>query len=336
MAILRYILKRLLFVIPQLLGILFVSFFLIKLIPGDPAVLMLGPNATADAVAKLRAEMGLDLPVIQQFGIYLKNVAQGDLGMSWQTAKPVLVDLAERFPATLELVTLSLILAIVIGLGLGIASAMRPKGILRKVANYYGLLAGAVPDFWLALVFIFLFYSVLNWVPAPLGRYSIMMIAPPTVTGSILIDSILAGQWDVFRSALGHLILPVATLGLVNAGPILKVTQSSMDRALSSDFMAYARMNGLPRRMIRAQALRAAAPNVITIISVLYSFTIGAAVLVEIVFGWGGAGQYAVAGVLNADLNPVLGFVIFSAILSLIVYLITDLLYYALDPRTRG
>ncbi|GGB09250.1 ABC transporter permease [Allosediminivita pacifica] len=336
MQILRYILKRLLFVIPQMLGILFISFFLIKLIPGDPAVLMLGPNATADAVAKLRAEMGLDLPVFQQFMIYLGNVLQGDLGMSWQSARPVLSDLMTRFPATLELVTLSLLLAVVIGLGLGIASAMRPRGAVRKAANYYGLLSGAIPDFWLALVFIFVFYTLLGWAPAPLGRYSIMLIPPQTITGSVLVDSLITGRFDVFMSALSHLALPVLTLGLVNAGPILKATQSSMDRALGSDFIAYARMNGLPRRMIRRQALRAALPNIITIISVLYSFTIGAAVLVEIVFGWGGAGQYAVAGVLNSDLNPVLGFVIFSAVLSLIVYLIVDLLYFALDPRTRG
>lgn len=336
MQIARYIGKRLLYVIPQMLGILFVSFFLIKLIPGDPAVLMLGPNATADAVAKLRTEMGLDEPVFRQFLIYLGDVVQGDLGMSWQSARPVLADLMDRFPATLELVTLSLLVAVVIGMGLGIASAMRPRGLLRKISNYYGLLSGAVPDFWLALVFIFVFYSLLQWAPAPLGRYSIMLLPPETITGSVVIDSLITGRFDVFFSALGHLVLPVATLGLVNAGPILKVTQTSMDRALSSDFMAYARMNGLPRKMIRKQALRAALPNIITIISVLYSFTIGAAVLVEIVFGWGGAGQYAVAGVLNADLNPVLGFVIFSAVLSLIVYLIVDLLYYALDPRTRG
>lgn len=336
MQIALYIGKRLLFVIPQMLGILFISFFLIKLIPGDPAVLMLGPNATTEAVAKLRAEMGLDLPVMKQFMIYLGNVVQGDLGMSWQTAKPVLSDLLERFPATLELVTLSLLLALAIGIPLGVASSMRKRGLIRKVADYYGLLAGALPDFWLALVGIFLFYSVLKWAPAPLGRYSIMLIPPPTVTGSILIDSLIAGNFQVFKSALAQLVLPVGTLGLVNAGPILKITQSTMDRALASDYMAYARMSGLPRKTVRKQAFRASLPNIITIVSVLYSFLIGGAVLVEIVFGWGGAGQYAVAGVLNADINPVLGFVTFAALLSLAVYLIVDLAYFALDPRTRG
>ncbi|SFR12278.1 ABC transporter permease [Poseidonocella sedimentorum] len=336
MQIARYIGKRLLFVIPQLLGILFISFFMIKLIPGDPAVLMLGPNATEEAVLRLRAEMGLDKPVMTQFLIYLGNVVQGDLGMSWQTAKPVLSDLLERFPATLELVILSLLLALAIGIPLGVASSMRKSGPIRKIADYYGLLAGAIPDFWLALVLIFVFYSILQWVPAPLGRYSIMLIPPQPITGSILIDSLLQRRFDVFTSALAQLILPVATLGLVNAGPILKITQSTMDRALASDYMAYARMSGLPRRTVRRQAIRASLPNIITIVSILFSFLIGGAVLVEIVFGWGGAGQYAVAGVLNADINPVLGFVIFAAILSLVVYLIVDLLYFALDPRTRG
>ncbi len=335
MRIALYIGKRLLFVIPQLLGIVFISFFLIKLIPGDPAVLMLGPNATASAVEKLRAEMGLDQPVVQQFLIYMENVLKGDLGMSWQTARPVLTDLLERFPATLELVVLSLIVALLIGIPLGVSSAMRPRGPLRKVADYYGLLAGALPDFWLALVLIFVFYSILQIAPAPLGRYSIMMLPPQNVTGFLLIDALIGRNFDVFFSALSHLFLPVLTLGLVNAGPILKITQSTMDRALTSDFIGYARMSGLPRKMVRRQAIRASAPNIITIVSVLFSFLIGSAVLVEIVFGWGGAGQYAVAGVLNADINPVLGFVLFSAVLSLVVYLIVDLLYFALDPRTR-
>ncbi|MBP0617741.1 ABC transporter permease [Jiella mangrovi] len=335
MQILRYIARRLLFVIPQLIGIVAISFFLIKLIPGDPAVLMLGPNATADAVANLRSQMGLDQPLVNQFFIYLGNVARGDLGMSWQTANPVLTDLLQRFPATLELVTLSLLLALAIGIPLGVASSMHKRGALRRFADGYGLLAGALPDFWLALVLIFVFYSVLQIAPAPLGRFSFMLIPPETITGSVLIDSLIEGRFDVFWSALGHLILPVLTLGLVNAGPILKITQSTMDRALSSDYIAFARLSGLPRRTVRAQAFRASLPNIITIVSVLYSFLIGSAVLVEIVFGWGGAGQYAVAGVLNADVNPVLGFVLFAAMLSLVVYLVVDLLYFALDPRTR-
>jgi len=202
--------------------------------------------------------------------------------------------------------------------------------IFAKVAA-----AGSIPDFWLALMLIFVFYSVFQLAPPPMGRIDFAYLPPPTVTGSLVIDSLLAGDLGAAQSALSHLVLPVLTLGLINAGPILKITQSTMDRALRSDFLAYARMSGLPRRTIIRQAIHVSLPSVITIVSVLFSFAIGGAVLVEIVFSWGGAGQYAVQGVLNSDLNPVLGFVLFSAVLSLLTYLVVDLLYFALDPRTR-
>jgi peptide/nickel transport system permease protein len=333
--VLTYIGRRLIFVGPQLVGILLVSFLLVKLIPGDPAVMMLGPFATDEGLARLRGEMGLDRSIVEQFLIYLWKVVHGDLGSSWQTTMPVTSDLAQRFPATLELVTLSLLLALLIGVPLGVAGARAKSGFLHKIAGYYGLLAGALPDFWFALVLIFVFYTLLGVAPAPLGRLDFTVIPPPTITGSLLIDSLVTGNWAALRNAAGHLILPVLTLGLINAAPILKMTQSTMERMLEADFSRYAEMCGLPRHVVVRNALRNALPSVITIVSVLYGFLIGGAVLVEIVFSWGGAGQYAVQGVLNADLNPVLGFVLFSAVLSLVIYLIVDLIYFAIDPRTR-
>lgn len=335
MQIVTYIGRRLIFVIPQLVGILLVSFLLLKLIPGDPAVMMLGPFATDDGLARLRAELGLDRTVVEQFGIYLWRVLHGDLGTSWQTTMPVTSDLAQRFPATLELVTLSLLLALAIGLPLGVVAARNRTGIVRKIADYYGLAAGSLPDFWFALVLIFVFYTILGIAPAPLGRIDFTIIPPPHITGSLLIDSLLTGNWPALRNVAGHLVLPVLTLGIINAAPILKMTQSTMDRMLEADFSRYAEMCGLPRNVVVRKALRNSLPSVITIVSVLYGFLIGGAVLVEIVFSWGGAGQYAVQGVLNADLNPVLGFVLYSAILSLVIYLLVDLIYFALDPRTR-
>ena len=272
----------------------------------------------------------------EQFTYYVGNVIHGDLGSSWQTTRPVTEDLLQRFPATLELVTFSLLLAIAIGFPLGVAAARLKSGPVRKFADYYGLLAGAMPDFWLALVLIYVFYTRLGWIPAPLGRIDMALVPPRTVTGSLVIDSLISRDADALYSSFGHLVLPVLTLGVINAGPILKMTQSMVTRALSSEFVRYAEMCGLPRRVVLRQAVRAALPSVVTIISVLYGFLIGGAVLVEIVFSWGGAGQYAVQGVLNADVNPVLGFVVFSAILSLIIYLVVDLIYFALDPRTRN
>lgn len=321
------------FLVPQLFGILLVSFLLIKTIPGDPAVLMLGPMATPDALDEVRRNLGLDQPLPVQFVIYIRDLFTGDLGTSWQTTRPVLDDLIERFPATLELVTLGLLTAIVIGVTLGMASAFKENGIVAKIADIYGLLAGALPDFWLGLVLVFFFYTIFQIVPPPLGRLDLAVFAPPTVTGWLTIDSILDNNWDAFWSATAHLVLPVLTLGLINAGPILKMTQSSMEQMLNSDFSRYETICGLTRTTVVMSALHNAAPSIITIISVLYGYLLGGAVLVEIVFSWGGAGQYAVQGVLNADIYPVLGFVLFAAVFSLIVYLIVDLVYFAIDPR---
>jgi peptide/nickel transport system permease protein len=333
MRVLAYLGRRMIFVVPQLVGIVLVSFLLVKSIPGDPAVLMLGPTATPAAIASLRQELGLDQPLYTQFFIYLSNLLQGDLGTSWQTTRPVLEDLLLRFPATLELVTYSLLLAILIGVTLGVGAAKNPRGPVARFADLYGLGAGALPDFWFALVLIFVFYTMLGWAPPPLGRIDMIVLPPPPVTGALTIDALLAGDLEAFRSACAHLVLPVLTLGLLNAAPILKMTQSTMGQMLESDFSRYEVLCGIPHRLIVRHALRNALPSIVTIISVLYGFLIGGAVLVEIVFSWGGAGQYAVQGVLNSDIYPVLGFVLFSAIFSLVVYIFVDLVYFLLDPR---
>lgn len=333
MRVVNYLGRRLIFVIPQLLGIILVSFLLVKSIPGDPAVLMLGPTATPSAIAGLRTQLGLDQPLYIQFVIYVRNLLQGDLGTSWQTTRPVLEDLVQRFPATLELVTFSLLLAILIGVTLGVYAARKPNGWVAKIADLYGLSAGALPDFWFALVLIFIFYTVLGWAPAPLGRLDMIILPPNTVTGALTIDALLAGDFEAFLSACSHLMLPVITLGLLNAGPILKMTQATMEKMLEADFSRYEVLCGIPQDRVVRHALRNALPSIVTIISVLYGYLIGGAVLVEIVFSWGGAGQYAVQGVLNSDIYPVLGFVLFSAIFSLMVYIVVDLIYFLLDPR---
>ncbi len=333
MSVLFSLSKRLVFVVPQLLGIVLVSFLLVKSIPGDPAVLMLGPTATPSAIAALQQQLGLDQPLYTQFLIYVRDLLHGDLGTSWQTTRPVLEDLVQRFPATLELVTYSLVLAILIGVTLGVYAARNPSGWVARVTDFYGISAGALPDFWFALVLIFIFYTVLGWAPAPLGRIDMIVLPPMPVTGALTIDSLLAGDFEAFKSACAHLVLPVLTLGLLNAGPILKMTQSTMEKMLEADFSRYEVLCGVPQRLVVRHALRNALPSIVTIISVLYGFLIGGAVLVEIVFSWGGAGQYAVQGVLNSDIYPVLGFVLFSAVFSLVVYIVVDMIYFLLDPR---
>lgn len=333
MRILRYIGRRLIFFVPQVVGIVLMSFFLIKMIPGDPAILMLGPLASEASLQKLRAELGLDQPLMTQLWIYLKNLARGDLGTSWQTTRPVTEDLLLRFPATLELITYGLLVALVVGVTLGVLAGSQKSGFARKIADLYGLAAGALPDFWVALVLIFIFYTVFSWAPPPTGRLDLAILPPPTVTGFYTIDSLLAGDFQAFRSAVAHLVLPVLTLAIINAGPILKMTRGTMERMMNSEFSRYGELCGLPRWTIVREAFRNSLPSVVTIVSVLYGYLVGGAVLVEVVFSWGGAGQYAIQGVLNSDLNPVLGFVVLSAIFSLVVYLVVDLIYLAIDPR---
>jgi ABC-type dipeptide/oligopeptide/nickel transport system permease component len=328
-----YLLRRLLFAVPQLVGITFVTFLLIHLIPGDPARLMLGPLASEETIHSLRDHMGLNRSFFEQYGLYVWHAVGGDFGSSWQSGNPVAKDLRQRLPATLELITYSLLLAIVIAIPLGVRAARKPGKLSDRFAFGYGLVAGALPEFWLGLILILVFYVKLKWVAAPDGRLDVDVLPPRQITGAYTLDALLTGNWTALGSAFKHLLLPVATLSIVTIGPILKMTRSSMQQMLASDFTRYARLCGLPEKLVGRYALRTSLPPIVTLVAVLYSFLIGGAVLVEVVFGWGGAGQYAVQGVLNADFAVVQGFVLIAAIISLIVYLVVDLIYFAIDPR---
>ena len=329
----RYLLRRLVFVIPQLLGITLVTFLLVQLIPGDPARLMLGPLASEESIERLREDLGFNRSLPEQYGLYVWRAAHGDLGTSWRSANPVAEDLTRRLPATLELITISLILAVMIAIPLGVWAARKPGGVLDRFSFGYGLVAGALPEFWLGLVLILVLYVNLGLTAAPNGRLDVGINAPPEITGAYTIDSLVTGNLTAFRSAVAHLFLPALTLAIVTIGPILKMTRSTMQQMLSADFTRYARLCGLPEGLVARYALRNALPPIVTLVAVLYSFLIGGAVLVEVVFGWGGAGQYAVQGVLDADFAVIQGFVLIAAILSLVVYLLVDLIYFAIDPR---
>lgn len=332
MRLLRPLAWRLLYGVPQLLGIVAVAFFLLKLIPGDPAPMMLGPLATQESVARLRAEMGLDQPLAMQFLAYLGRLAQGDLGRSWQTTNTVLFDLGQRLPATLELVSLSLLMAIAIGVPLGLAAGRRPDGLVARAAGAYQVIAGALPDYWVALVLIFLGYTVLQIVPAPIGRLGFAVLPPDPITGSHVVDALLAGDMAVMQAAAAQLVLPVLTLGLLYGVPILAMTRATVQRLNETDFIRFAQAKGLSPMRVSRHALRNALPALLTVIGSLYGTLIGSIVLVEVVFAWGGAGQYAVSAVLNADLNAALGFVTAAAVLSLGIHLVVDLVTLMLSP----
>lgn len=331
---LTYLAKRVLVFVPQLLGVTLIAFMLIQLLPGDPARFILGPKATPQSLQNLQSLMGLDQSLPAQYWIYLKGVIHGDLGRSWFSGQPVLDDLVQRAPATLELLTYAMILAIAVGVFLGTWSAIhRGKGVIVKTGSVYTRLAGAFPDFWVSLVALFIFFYHLRWAPAPLGRLGALDSPPPTVTGFYTIDSLFAGQIDTFWSAVSHLILPVAVLGLIVAPMLAKVTTTVMNDVLHSDFLRYGDAVGLRRWTVVRYSLRNSLPPILTVIGILFVYLLGGAVLVEKVFSWGGVGQYAVQAVVNSDYAAIQGFVLFAAAFTMLVYLVIDILYLIVDPR---
>ncbi len=334
-----YILKRIFLVIPQMFLISIVTFTLIRMLPGDPARLQVGPLAPQSVVDNLRAEMRLDEPLPAQYFAYLGNIASGNLGESWVNRSDVLEDLKERVPATLELMTLSMLLILLILLPLGILTASRGGGKLirgiKKITFGYGLLAGALPDFFLAILLVFIFFTVLGIAPGPEGRLSIGAMPPPRVTGFYLLDSLIIRDGILFRDALSHLILPAITLMVVYGGAILKMTSTSVGTALRSQFTTYSEALGLPQWRVAWFAFRVAAPPIVLMTGIVTGFLLGGAVLVEKVFNLNGIGGYAVQAVTTADYAPIQGFVLVAAAFTMIVYLIVDLLHFLADPRVR-
>lgn len=334
--ILRYAAVRLLYLIPQAIGISIVTFVIVRALPGNPAFLIAGPRASEEMIARLESQMGLDQPIWYQYVLYLRDLLRGDFGTSWVTSNPVLVDLARKVPATLELITYGLLISLLIGIPLGAAAAIRRsrrRSALRSVTSGYGSLAGAVPDFWFGLILIFLFYVQLGWSPPPMGRLAMIVLPPPSVTGFLTIDALIAGDFQAFRSALNYLALPVLTLVFVYMAPIVKMTRSSMEEVLDADHIGHGVALGLSERRIFRRALHNSLPPVITILGVLYGYLLGGAVLVESVFSWGGVGQYAVQSIVNSDFAAIQAFVLVAAAFTLVVYLLVDLVYFAVDPR---
>jgi len=328
-----YVGKRVLGIVPQLLGISLVAFLLIRMTPGNPAEALLGPNRTDQAVAALEARMGLDQPLWQQYLNFLGDAIHGDLGRSWFTGQSVLDDLVDRVPATFELIGYSLLIALVVGLLLGMVAGTREGSKTSRGILWGTRLAGSLPDFYLGLLAIFIFFYVLGIAPAPLGRLDLTVSPPPNVTGLLTVDSLIAGDMVAFRSAVGHLILPTFTLGLILSLIVARVAYVSISEVLRSDFIRYARANGLSSTVINRYVLRNACPPVITLGGILFAYLLGGAVLMEQVFSWGGVGQYAVNAVLNSDYAALQGFLILAALVTMLVYLLVDVLHILVDPR---
>lgn len=334
-----YIARRIILLIPQILLISFITFALVRLLPGDPARLALGPLASDEAVAAGRVKMHLDLPIFQQYLLWLNNALHGNFGSSWANSTDVGDDLLHRIPVTLELIFLSLVVVFLFLVPLAVITASRTRNrivrLFRSVTFGYGMLAGALPDFLLSLLLIFIFFTNLNILPGPEGRLGILDTSPPFVTGSILIDTLLAGDWDTFWSGAWHLIMPVFTLAFVYGAPVFKMLRSQMEVALDAEYTTYGEALGLMPRTIFLRAARVAAGPTIVIVGTVIMFLLGGDVLVESIFNLSGLGQYAVQAIVTADYAPIQGFVCFAAIFTMLVYLAVDLIHFAMDPRIK-
>ncbi len=325
--------RRLLFTIPQLLVVSLIVFFLIRLLPGDPSYSLAGPYASPERIVEVRTRLGLDQPLVVQYLHYLGSVLTGDFGISWRTSQPVLADIQQRLPATLELVVLSVFFSILIGIPLGVAVVVSEGGILKRLVFLYGMMAGSLPDFWIGLLLILVFFYLLGWAPAPVGQLDFAVSTPEHITGAYALDALLTGDWEALRSSVAQLVLPVATLVLVYMPLVLKTTRSTMEEMVESHFILQARASGLSAGMQLRYALRNALPAVITVIGIEFWFLLGGAVLVETIFAWGGLGQYAVESVVNSDYAPLQAVVLVTAFFTTLVFLLVDLLYHLLDPR---
>jgi peptide/nickel transport system permease protein len=333
---LTMILKRAATAIPSLIGVVIVTFLLTRALPGDPAAYFAGPAATQQAIEEVRVNLGLDKSLIVQFGRYVDDLVHGNLGISLTTGQPVVAELRARLPASAELTLLGLLVSIVIALPLGILAATRPNSLLDHACRLVSTAGVSLPVFFTGLLLIYVFYFRLSWAPPPLGRLDLLYTTPPQVTGFYLIDSLIAGQGGTFVAALKQLILPALSLGIFSLAPIARMTRASMLEALSSDFVRTARASGLSAyTVIITYAFRNALLPVVTTLGMVFSFLLGANVLVEKVFAWPGIGSYAVEALLASDFAPVQGFVLTMAVLYVVINLTIDLLYGVIDPRIR-
>jgi ABC-type dipeptide/oligopeptide/nickel transport system permease component len=330
------LLKRMLLVIPNLIGVVIVTFLLTRALPGDPAAYFAGPAADKQAVEQIRVKLGLDKPLIVQFGRYVSDLAHGDLGNSLSTGQPVVTEIRNRLPASAELTLFGLILSIAIAVPLGILGAVKQGSWIDHTCRIVATAGVSLPVFFTGLLLVYVFYFLLGWSPAPLGRLDAFATAPPQITGFYLIDSLATGKFEIFRAALAQLLLPGITLAIFSLAPITRMTRASMLAVLASDFVRTARASGLDTRtVIITYAFRNAMLPVITTLGMVFSFLLGANVLVEKVFAWPGIGSYAVEALITSDFAPVQGFVLTMAILYVVLNLIIDLLYGVIDPRVR-
>lgn len=332
----RYIARRLALGAITLLGVIVAVFILTFVLPGDLASLKLGPYATEEGLAAMRAEMGTDKPVSLQFVNYVAGLLRGDMGQSWVSGQAVQRDMAQRLPATIELGLAALIIALGMGLVLGIIAAVLRDSAVDHVVRGYAILGASTASFWLALVLIYIFYFRLDLAPPPLGRLDVGMEAPAAITRLYVLDSLLARDWALLRHSLGHLALPALTLGFIVSAPMTKIVRAAMLDVLHSDFIRTARTIGVPyRTIVLRDGLRNAMIPILTTSGIAFGYLMAGNVLVERIFAWPGIGQYAWTALTTKDFEALRGFILVVAIIYVLINLVIDVLYSVIDPRIR-
>jgi dipeptide transport system permease protein len=332
---LRFVLTRIGLVIPTFVGITLLTFFMIRLIPGDPIQMLAGERGVSpERHAELKVLYGFDKPILEQYWIYVSGILQGDFGRSIVTRKPVVDDFMTLFPATVELSVCAMLFALVIGLPAGILAAVRRGTVFDHMVMGTALTGYSMPIFWWGLLLIILFSGILGWTPVS-GRISLLYYFEP-VTGFMLIDSLLSGQSGAFRSALSHLVLPAVVLGTIPLAVIARQTRSAMLEVLSEDYVRTARAKGLPpRRVIGIHALRNALIPVVTVIGLQVGLLFSGAVLTETIFAWPGIGKWLIDSIARRDYPSVQSGILLIATTIIVVNLIVDLVYGLINPRIR-
>ena len=321
-------------IIPVLLGVSIVVFFMVRAIPGDPAQIMLGQQATQEQVQQVRESMGLEKPIFVQYGLFLKDAIRGDLGDSIVTGRPVTTELMVRLPATFELAAFAMLIAILVGVPVGVISAVRQYSLLDKTTSVLALTGISMPIFWLAMILVVIFGVNLELLPFP-GR-----LDPTTgitaITGLVLVDSLLTLNFAGFWDGLLHLIMPALALGTIPMAVIMRMTRSSMLEVMHEDYVRTARAKGVvPWRVVSKHALRNAMLPTITVIGLQVGLLMGGAIITETIFSWPGIGLYAYNSISTRDYASIQGVVLYGALLFVLVNLIIDVLYAILDPRVR-
>ncbi len=331
---LKYTLKRILMAIPVILGIVTIVFVLMRVFSSNPAYLLLGQRASAERVAELTSYLGLDQPIWKQYVIYLGQMFQGDFGDSLFSGLPVMQEIGERLPATIELALFSVLIASVLGVSLGVICAVKQNSALDRICQVGGLVGVSLPKFWLGLMLIILFAVNLGWLPVS-GRFDFMN-RPETITGFMILDSIITGNWAALGSTLRYMLLPGVSIAIASVGTIMRYTRSTMLETIRQDYIRTARAKGLRERVVIIHhALKNALIPIVTVIGMELGGLFSGSVLVETIFAWPGVGKYIVDGINNSDYAVVQGGCVLVAVIAVGMNLVVDLLYGLLDPRIR-